>query len=168
MSNIIEQVRIKSATDTAAAWTAANKVLLAGEWGLEIDTGYTKIGDGATAWTLLPYYKPDTKKSYDSGWLAVTTWTGGATITITHNMGLSFENYHKSLLIRDPSNPGVAYNAEFIFFNGTMYGQHFNRSVDVNTVEIQIGQTAMHYLPTSGIQAFIPATWEYKVNLKEL
>lgn len=40
---------------TAAAWTAAAPVLLAGEQGLETDTGRTKRGDGATAWAALPY-----------------------------------------------------------------------------------------------------------------
>lgn len=42
----------------AAAWTATNDVLLAGEWGLETDTKKLKMGDGATAWTALPYLDP--------------------------------------------------------------------------------------------------------------
>jgi hypothetical protein len=42
--------------DTAANWTAANPVLLQGEWGFETDTGKLKIGDGATAWSALSYY----------------------------------------------------------------------------------------------------------------
>lgn len=40
---------------TVASWTAANPVLDAGELGAETDTGRLKIGDGATAWTSLPY-----------------------------------------------------------------------------------------------------------------
>ncbi len=36
--------------DTAANWTAANPVLLAGEMALESDTNKIKIGDGTTAW----------------------------------------------------------------------------------------------------------------------
>lgn len=40
---------------TAAAWSAANPILKAGEAGYEIDTRRLKIGDGATAWTMLPY-----------------------------------------------------------------------------------------------------------------
>lgn len=39
----------------AADWTAENVVLNAGEVGIEIDTGKTKMGDGATAWTSLAY-----------------------------------------------------------------------------------------------------------------
>uniref|UniRef100_A0A6M3K0A6 Putative structural protein n=1 Tax=viral metagenome TaxID=1070528 RepID=A0A6M3K0A6_9ZZZZ len=41
---------------TAAQWTAANPTLLAGELGVETDTGKMKIGDGTTAWTSLAYY----------------------------------------------------------------------------------------------------------------
>lgn len=40
---------------TAAEWAAANPVLAAGELGVELNTGLTKIGDGATSWTSLAY-----------------------------------------------------------------------------------------------------------------
>lgn len=45
----------KQRRDTAANWTSANPILLAGEIGLESDTGYWKVGDGTTAWTSLAY-----------------------------------------------------------------------------------------------------------------
>ena len=48
-------VKIQMRRDTAAAWTAANPVLAAGEMGLETDTTYYKIGDGSTAWNSLAY-----------------------------------------------------------------------------------------------------------------
>ena len=48
-------VKIQMRRDTAAAWTAANPVLAAGEMGLETDTTYYKIGNGSTAWTSLAY-----------------------------------------------------------------------------------------------------------------
>jgi len=41
--------------DTAANWTSNNPTLLNGELGYETDTGYWKVGDGATAWTSLAY-----------------------------------------------------------------------------------------------------------------
>ena len=41
---------------TAAAWTAANPTLAAGEPGFETDTLKAKIGDGATAWNSLAYF----------------------------------------------------------------------------------------------------------------
>jgi hypothetical protein len=45
----------KQRRDTAANWTTANPTLLAGEIGIESDTGYWKVGDGSTAWTSLAY-----------------------------------------------------------------------------------------------------------------
>ena len=42
--------------DVAADWTSINPVLLAGEPGVELDTGKMKMGDGINAWTVLPYY----------------------------------------------------------------------------------------------------------------
>jgi hypothetical protein len=47
--------RIQLRRDTAAHWTAANPVLLAGEAGYETDTGSFKIGNGSSAWNALPY-----------------------------------------------------------------------------------------------------------------
>lgn len=41
--------------DTAANWTSANPVLLAGELGYETDTQQFKVGNGTTAWNSLPY-----------------------------------------------------------------------------------------------------------------
>lgn len=53
---------------TAAQWTAANKVLAAGEWGLETDTRLVKFGNGVTPWNALPYinYLPLDGKAKDS------------------------------------------------------------------------------------------------------
>jgi hypothetical protein len=48
-------VRFQLRSGTAAQWTAANPVLLAGEPGIEINTGFLKLGDGVAAWTALPY-----------------------------------------------------------------------------------------------------------------
>lgn len=48
--------RIQLRRDTAAAWAAANPVLLAGEAGVESDTRLLKIGDGVTAWNALAYF----------------------------------------------------------------------------------------------------------------
>lgn len=46
---------IKQRGDTAAAWTAANPVLGEREVGWETDTRQSKLGDGVTAWSSLPY-----------------------------------------------------------------------------------------------------------------
>lgn len=69
---------------TAAAWTAANPVLAAGEWGLETDTKKLKMGDGSTAWSSLAYLDALPTQSGNGGkylttdgstasWASVTT-----------------------------------------------------------------------------------------------
>jgi hypothetical protein len=48
-------VQIQIRRGTAAAWTAANPTLAAGEFAMETDTDKYKFGDGSTAWTSLGY-----------------------------------------------------------------------------------------------------------------
>ena len=48
-------VQIQMRRGTAAAWTSANPTLAAGEFAIETDTDFYKIGDGSTAWTSLGY-----------------------------------------------------------------------------------------------------------------
>jgi hypothetical protein len=48
-------IRVVARADTAANWTAANPVLLAGEFGVETDTGKVKVGGGVQNWASLPY-----------------------------------------------------------------------------------------------------------------
>lgn len=47
--------KIQLRRDTAANWTATDPILASGEMGFETDTNTLKAGDGATAWTSLPY-----------------------------------------------------------------------------------------------------------------
>ena len=49
------KVQMQQRRDTAAGWTSAGVVLLAGELGYETDTGHAKLGDGTTAWASLAY-----------------------------------------------------------------------------------------------------------------
>ena len=51
---VIEQIQLKRGD--AAAWTAKNPVLLAGEVGLELDTRKFKVGDGTKEWNELEYW----------------------------------------------------------------------------------------------------------------
>ena len=48
--------RIQIRRDTSSNWTSNNPILLQGEFGYELNTGYAKIGDGQTAWTALDYF----------------------------------------------------------------------------------------------------------------
>lgn len=52
-------VIIKHRCDTSENWTINNPVLLAGEFGVEVDTGRIKVGDGLTDWSNLNYYAYD-------------------------------------------------------------------------------------------------------------
>ena len=56
MATIEAQIRIRR--DTAANFTSANPTLALGEIAYETDTRNLKVGDGATAWTALPYINP--------------------------------------------------------------------------------------------------------------
>ena len=47
--------RMAQRYDTASNWTTYLPVLLAGEIGIESDTGKYKIGNGVTSWGALPY-----------------------------------------------------------------------------------------------------------------
>jgi len=62
---------------TAANWTSANTILLAGEVGFETDTLKFKIGDGVTAWTSLAYVSDLTtavlKSLYDPNTILAAT-----------------------------------------------------------------------------------------------
>lgn len=53
MSQLILRFRMRR--DTAAGWTSANPVLTLGEEGFETDTKKRKVGDGVSAWGVLPY-----------------------------------------------------------------------------------------------------------------
>lgn len=48
-------VQIQLRRDTAANWTSVNPVLAQGEYGLELDTGKKKLGNGTDAWADLDY-----------------------------------------------------------------------------------------------------------------
>ena len=54
MITVIAQMKIRR--DTAANWTSVDPTPAEGEWCLETDTGFVKMGDGVTAWTSLPYF----------------------------------------------------------------------------------------------------------------
>lgn len=53
MAKVISTIKFRR--NTAANWTSGNPILQSGEPGFETDTKKIKIGDGTTAWTLLPY-----------------------------------------------------------------------------------------------------------------
>lgn len=73
---------------TAAEWTSADPVLLAGEIGIESDTNKLKIGDGETAWSGLAYFGASVASSY--------TLNGGFTST---SLSLDNSSYYFGALL---------------------------------------------------------------------
>ena len=53
------QAKFRIRTDTLHNWIAANPVLLKGEIAYEEDTKMIKIGDGQSAWNVLPYFRSE-------------------------------------------------------------------------------------------------------------
>lgn len=51
--NII--ARVQNKYDSSTNWASANPILLAGELGIESDTGLVKIGNGTGRWNTLAY-----------------------------------------------------------------------------------------------------------------
>ena len=49
-------VEIQIRNGEASLWITENPILLEAEIGFETDTLKAKIGDGVTAWSLLPYW----------------------------------------------------------------------------------------------------------------
>lgn len=114
---------------TAAAWTAANPTLAAGEPGWESDTNKLKFGDGATAWNALAYFNPGggggtvTNVSSANSSIVVTnpTTTPSLTLaalnTLTSNAAVGADwsnNSHKITSVTDPTNPQDAATKNYV------------------------------------------------------
>lgn len=82
--DVITILRHATRGGTAAAWAAANPVLAPREEGIETDTMRRKVGDGATTWLALPYFREsDLGRWYEQ---PCPTPTIGY-VTVTHNKG---------------------------------------------------------------------------------
>lgn len=74
--------RLQLRRDIAADWTSNNPTLLAGEMGVETDTGKFKVGDGSTAWNSLAYSSGPTGATGATG-----TGYSGVTATTSLSIG---------------------------------------------------------------------------------
>lgn len=93
---IIFQARIQLRRDTAANWTAADPTLAEAEIGYETDTAKWKIGDGATAWTVLGYaYTPPAT----SGTYSINNGVDSGSVT---GLGLAYVPSQCLLTVRIP------------------------------------------------------------------
>lgn len=88
-------VRMQMRRGTAAQWTSANPILLAGEEGHETDTGKRKIGDGVTTWASLAY-NVGAAQPLDSDLTAMaaltTTSYGRALLTLANQAAFTATN----------------------------------------------------------------------------
>jgi hypothetical protein len=94
-------------------WTSVNPVLASGEPGLETDTNLSKVGDGATPWTSLPYQgggvlahvaEPDPHSQYAKK--AGDTFTGSVGIGGAPTPGVALEVFGE-LRTNPSSGPSV-------------------------------------------------------------
>lgn len=97
----------------AANWASKNELLLEGEFGLELDTGRVKLGDGVTAWNSLGYFQPINPRSrlaalsISSGAVVIDCSLGNYfTLALTENVtSITFTNtpptgYAQSIWVR--------------------------------------------------------------------
>ena len=77
------KTRILLRNDVAAAWTAANPVLMKGEIGIETDTNKFKIGDGITAWSALSYVGTQVEVTGEGEVITGASVSADGTLTLT-------------------------------------------------------------------------------------
>ena len=89
-----KRVSIQLAYYTLAQWTAWNGVLLSGQVSIVSDAigdaVRTKIGDGVTTWTALPYYNPASSSQTLQQTLGFGNTTSGNNLIVTTNDEIYF------------------------------------------------------------------------------
>jgi hypothetical protein len=118
------RVQMAQRSDTAANWTSANPILLAGELGHESDTDKLKIGDGATNWNSLTYlpidgtwtgdtiavaYGGTGQTTYTDGQLLIGNSTGNtlAKATLTAGTGITVTNGSGTITLAIDSDAAI-------------------------------------------------------------
>lgn len=77
------KTRILLRNDVAAAWTAANPVLMKGEIGIETDTNKFKIGDGLKTWSALSYVGTQVEVTGEGEVITGASVSANGTLTLT-------------------------------------------------------------------------------------
>ena len=91
------KTRILLRNDVAAAWTAANPVLMKGEIGIETDTNKFKIGDGITAWSALSYVGTQVEVTGEGEVITGASVSADGTLTLTRG-----KLYLDDVLLEEP------------------------------------------------------------------
>lgn len=145
-------IRFVVKRDTAAAFTAANTLLLQGEWALETDTGLMKMGDGVTAWTALAYFSTGGGAAgtqvlaVASGDFTLSAGThlnklllyAGGVITLPATVAAGFA-VNDVVEVRWQSGAGVDFLADTgvtLDFNDTLYSASMNALKDVVALKV--------------------------------
>lgn len=99
--------RLRNPSFTAAEWTSNNPLLQLGEIGYETDTHKTKIGDGVTYWTDLPYQFDDVGANTD---LSNLSDTGKANISAqgTYDAGATYAAGTVGAAIKSSANTDLS------------------------------------------------------------
>lgn len=121
--------RLQLRRDTASNWTSVNPTLLAGEMGVETDTGKFKVGDGSTAWTSLVY---SSGPAGPTGATGATGATGPAGTNGTNGQGVPTGGATGTVLSKID---GTNYNTQWIAQNTIVAGDSLK--VDGKRVYIQ-------------------------------
>ena len=95
-------VQIQIRRGTAAAWTAANPTLAAGEFAIETDTDKYKIGDGTTAWASLSYSSLPSGSMTTAGgtFTGPVTFDGASPIILE---GATADAFETTIAVTDPT-----------------------------------------------------------------
>lgn len=137
---------------TAAAWVTANSVLGARELGIETDTRWAKVGDGATAWNSLAY-----------AWQVPLTSAGAALLAAA-----TTANTASTLMLRDAggnTNVGTATDATHAVSKGqaeSIATTIANAAID--THETTSGAHGVDVLTESASRVFISPTEKTKLT----
>jgi hypothetical protein len=146
---VVTQIQIRRGT--AAQWTSTNPTLASGEQGFETDTNKMKIGNGATAWTSLPYIAAD---GDITGVTAGTGISGGGTsgtVTVSIDTSVTADlTTAQTLTNKTFTDPKI--NLAFTADSGSSYTAVLTDNGKVVTMDNGSGNTFR--LPTNASVAF--------------
>ena len=146
---VVTQIQIRRGT--AAQWTSTNPTLASGEQGFETDTNKMKIGNGATAWTSLPYIAAD---GDITGVTAGTGISGGGTsgtVTVSIDTSVTADlTTAQTLTNKTLTDPKI--NLAFDAQTGASYTAVLNDNGQVVTMSNGSGNTFS--IPTNASVAF--------------
>jgi len=131
---------------------------------------YTKVEYITTAG------EPISAIQYIQDWSSTSTWTAGASITITHDWGVPFDEYTGQIFVRATATPDKIYNVtDYDIYDGstTHYGQRLNGVSGNNNIcvlQMHNASNPGRYIPDTGGSAIIltDGSFEYKVVLTKI